>query len=250
MGYKNYIFDLYGTLVDIESDEHSLKLWKKLAGLYACYGAVYKPKELRKAFVRMDKEEREKISARTGTKYPESRLEIVFWRLLLEAPEGEHTNARQKGTGRRSPGRSTWSEFMANAFRVLSRTKLELYPGTIETLQKLRENGCRVFLLSNCQAIFTRPEIEILGLTPCFDKMYLSSDFGMMKPDPAFLETLIQEEGLLKEETVMVGNELRSDIAIAHSCGVDGILLSPGTPKKERKGNAIYSISDLLTTNL
>ena len=27
--YKNYLFDLYGTLVDIKTDEQSKKLWKK-----------------------------------------------------------------------------------------------------------------------------------------------------------------------------------------------------------------------------
>ena len=56
-----------------------------------------------------------------------------------------------------------------------------------------------------------------------------------MKPDPDFLETLIREEGLAKAETVMVGNEERSDMQIAASCGVDGLLLVPGLPKKERK---------------
>jgi len=228
MLYKNYIFDLYGTLVDIETDEYGLPLWKKLAKLYACYGAVYKPKELRKAFIRLDREERDKIRERTGTPYPENRLEIVFYRLLKEAPEGR---VRLPG----KEGKAAWAEFMANSFRVLSRKKMELFPGTIKKLNELREAGCKVFLLSNCQAVFTRPEIAQLGLEPCFDRMYLSSDFGMMKPDPDFLETLIQEEGLAKAETVMVGNEERNDMQIAASCGVDGLLLVPGLPKKERK---------------
>ena len=33
MKYKNYIFDLYGTLADIETDEQEMKLWKKMAKL-------------------------------------------------------------------------------------------------------------------------------------------------------------------------------------------------------------------------
>ena len=29
MKYKNYIFDLYGTLIDINTNEWSAQLWKK-----------------------------------------------------------------------------------------------------------------------------------------------------------------------------------------------------------------------------
>lgn len=40
--YKNYIFDFYGTLVDILTDEKDPALWDKLAQLYQAYGAYYK----------------------------------------------------------------------------------------------------------------------------------------------------------------------------------------------------------------
>ena len=40
--YKNYIFDYYGTLVDILTDEKDPMLWDKLAQLYQAYGAAYK----------------------------------------------------------------------------------------------------------------------------------------------------------------------------------------------------------------
>ena len=39
MKYKNYIFDLYGTLIDINTNEWSAQLWKKMAILYGYYGA-------------------------------------------------------------------------------------------------------------------------------------------------------------------------------------------------------------------
>ena len=41
--YKNYIFDLYGTLVDIHTDEEQELLWEKLALFYGYYDAVYEP---------------------------------------------------------------------------------------------------------------------------------------------------------------------------------------------------------------
>ena len=60
--YKNYIFDLYGTLVDIHTDEESPLLWEKMADFYSVYGADYEPGELRKAYLRMVEEE-EKAAA-------------------------------------------------------------------------------------------------------------------------------------------------------------------------------------------
>lgn len=41
--YKNYIFDLYGTLVDIHTDGEQELLWEKLALFYGYYDAVYEP---------------------------------------------------------------------------------------------------------------------------------------------------------------------------------------------------------------
>ena len=37
--YQNYLFDLYGTLVDIHTDEDSPAAWEALARFYGYYGA-------------------------------------------------------------------------------------------------------------------------------------------------------------------------------------------------------------------
>ena len=45
--YDNYIFDLYGTLVDIHTEENDPLVWKKLALLYGYYDADYSSEELK-----------------------------------------------------------------------------------------------------------------------------------------------------------------------------------------------------------
>ena len=42
--------------------------------------------------------------------------------------------------------------------------KMSLFPGVPEMLQRLKDAGKKVFLLSNAQALFTAPEISLLGL--------------------------------------------------------------------------------------
>ena len=41
LNYENYIFDLYGTLIDIHTEEGEKKLWKALAKHYRKHGAFY-----------------------------------------------------------------------------------------------------------------------------------------------------------------------------------------------------------------
>ena len=43
--YDNYIFDLYGTLVDIHTEENDPLVWKKLALFYGYYDADYSSEE-------------------------------------------------------------------------------------------------------------------------------------------------------------------------------------------------------------
>ena len=249
MKYDNYIFDLYGTLADIKTDEYDMDFWKEMAGLYSAYGAVYKPKKLRKVFFEMDREERALLKERIGCEYPEIKLEKVFLRLLKEYPQiaasdKDEKKAEKAGVAVKNSGakvrlpenEAVWAEFIANAFRVLSREYLRLYPGTLETLDKLRAAGKKVYMLSNAQAIFTRPEIKLLELDEHMDKIYISSDYGVMKPDPMFIKALIETEGLDIRKSVMIGNEVRSDMKVAYSVGMDSILLNTGRlSKKEIK---------------
>lgn len=98
--------------------------------------------------------------------------------------------------------------------------KMSLFPGVPEMLQRLKDAGKKVFLLSNAQALFTAPEISLLGLTKYFDGILLSSDAGVKKPDPAFFEMLLKQYHLNPSECLMTGND---DIADCHGAASAGI---------------------------
>ena len=59
--YQNYIFDLYGTLVDIRTDEWQAQLWKKMQLLYNYHGADYSYQEIKRAYVRRQEREKKKV---------------------------------------------------------------------------------------------------------------------------------------------------------------------------------------------
>ena len=72
--YENYIFDLYGTLIDIHTEEDELKLWEALAEFYGKQGASYEAQEIWDDYVAFVGEELKKSE--------EIQVEIVFKKLF------------------------------------------------------------------------------------------------------------------------------------------------------------------------
>lgn len=220
--YTHYIFDLYGTLIDIHTDETADGLWRWLAGWYAVYGADWSPKKLYRQYRRLCAEEEALLKRETGVAIPEIKLEKVFLRLYAEAERRHPAGLAPKGAAETA----AWADMTANAFRVRSREYMRLFPGVPELLDGLRQKGKRVFLLSNAQAVFTRPEIEQCGLSEAFDDLWISSDHGLKKPEPAFLSALMAAHGMDPEDVVMIGNDWHDDMGIAAANRVAGVVVN------------------------
>lgn len=239
--YDNYIFDLYGTLLDIETDEQQMDLWNFMAQIYNCYGCEWRGEDLNQAYQQMVREEEDLLRKNTGYRYPEIRLERVFARLLFEGTV--HHSSEALIAGKKTDQlredyadlkeavlevimRSDWMFLLANQFRIYSRKRLGVYSNTITVLDRLRAAGKKIYLLSNAQRMFTLPELETTGIVHYFDAIYISSDAGVKKPQPEYMKKLLKEQGIRPEDSVMVGNEMQSDIAVALSCGVDSIYVN------------------------
>jgi putative hydrolase of the HAD superfamily len=114
----------------------------------------------------------------------------------------------------------------AGVFRTLSRKKLKLYPDTLPVLKALRRAGKKIYLLSNAQTLFTVPEMEMCGVYGYFDDIFISSDYGIKKPQKEFMERLLDEYQISPKDALMIGNEIRSDCAVAAECGVPSVFLN------------------------
>lgn len=228
--YDAYIFDFYGTLVDIRTNETKPYLWKKMSEIYASFGAVYTPGELKKAFRQLEAEEIKRKQEENGLDLAEPDLRKVFQELF----HGKNVDCDE--------GRA---QFMGITFRALSRQKLQVYEGVKETLGELRKRGKKLYLLSNAQTDFTRPELQMMGLTAYFDGIFISSEEGVKKPSPEFFKKLLARYQLLPENCLMTGNDETSDIAGARSLGMDCLLIQTETsPKLTKKSQATYAVLD------
>ncbi len=224
--YLNCIFDLYGTLADIRTDERSQKLWRLAALYYSEHGAGYQPTELKKAYLRLCKCAQE----READPLFEIELREVFSSLYFEKgiiPDGRLVAET------------------AVFFRLSSLKKLKLYPWVKPVFKALRESGCGIYLLSNAQACFTEPELRALGIENDFDDTLLSSDAGVRKPSPAIMRRLLEENGLEAGSCVMVGNDRRADIALANAFGMDSVYIKTETSVEEEPlERASYELLD------
>ena len=233
--YETFVFDLYGTLVDIRTNEVKPSLWRKMSEMYSSFGAHYSPMELKKNYLLLCGQASEQVQAEGMRNYGEKflgepDLTTVFQDLF-----------RQKGI---SCSREKAAIF-AGFFRVLSREKLKLYEGVKETLEKLRGAGKRVCLLSNAQSDFTRPEIELLGLTDCFEGILISSEEGCRKPSPVFYQRLIKRYGLSPENCLMIGNDVNTDIRGAKAAGMGTLYIHTETsPQLTGEPEADYAVMD------
>ena len=68
---KNYIFDLYGTLVDIRTDEWSEHIWDKIALYFSAHGAEYKGVDLKESYFAAIQEEQQKQVKKLKKTYPD-----------------------------------------------------------------------------------------------------------------------------------------------------------------------------------
>ena len=228
--YSAYLFDLYGTLVDIHTDENKPGFWKKIADWYRSHGAAWDAEGLRAEYLRL-------CAARTAElqwQYPDAAVEIdllpVFRALYTEK------NVRP---GDALPADSAW------AFRRASTTHLRAYVGAAELLDALRAAGGRVILLSNAQGCFTRPELELLGLAERFDRIYISSEIGFQKPDPRFFGAPLWELGLDPSDCLMIGNDPLCDLGGARRAGMDAVYIRSALSPRQTPppGSAVLSLS-------
>ena len=226
MEYKNYIFDLYATLVDIHTDQEPFDFWWRVAAIMDAYGSRYEPLEMKTRYRQLIQDREERLARELGTSFPEIELGDVFKEMLLSPPAFRNDGIWGDPRKWSEEELARWCSAFAWSFRVTSRIKFRLYPDTIALLEGLKRGGKHVYLLSNAQSLFTRPELEELGLAQYFEDVFISSEYRMKKPEPRFMRELLVKHGLDPAESVMIGNEMRSDIAMAARCGVNAILVN------------------------
>ncbi|GAB2801318.1 HAD family phosphatase [Rhabdobacter roseus] len=119
-----------------------------------------------------------------------------------------------------------WDE--ATIDKAWNALLLDLPPERVELIQRLGQSY-RLFLLSNTSSIHVAEVNRILqqvagvpSLTELFETVFLSYEMGLMKPDLAIYQRVLEQAGLVAEETLFLDDNL-DNIRAAASLGIQTI---------------------------
>jgi len=218
MAIKGILFDLYGTLIDIETDESLEEIYRGIAH-YLIYQGVYVHRwEVRDRYYRIMKQQKELC----GEECPEIDVEAI-WNAFL----------RQEGV-KAAPARQRLALTLAHIYRGISRKRLQLYPGVKEVLDSLRPNY-RMGLVSDAQPCYALPEMKAMGLDGYFDPVIISAHYGFRKPDRRLNEMALDTMKLTPTEVISVGNDMYRDIYGAARLGIKTIFVDSNQGDKHHE---------------
>lgn len=212
--YEVVFFDLYGTLIDIRTDEQSEAAWQALYDCVHELGAQYGSlDEMRERFDQLEAREMVHQANRAIVRDGWGEFDILpVYRSLLMNRDDE---AERRLALPQAAEKAAW------AFHQASTSMIRLYPGALDMIERLQDAGVVVVLLSNAQACYTRPELEMTGLASVLDDVIISSEEKMRKPSRELYMLALDREFVTAKHALMVGNDERNDIIGANSAGLD-----------------------------
>jgi HAD superfamily phosphatase (TIGR01668 family) len=106
-----------------------------------------------------------------------------------------------------------------------SHTKKEPSKESVAFIDKLRKNGIDLIIVSNNYHHRVEPYANALGV-----KMTSMN----MKPLPFKIKKLLNEKGLKKEEVILIGDQLLTDVLAGNRAGIKTILVDPLTKEDQK----------------
>jgi len=114
------------------------------------------------------------------------------------------------------------------------------YPEAEKVLSELKKKYTLI-LISNTDNFSVEPVLQKFDFSKYFDKILLSYEQGSLKTEGRMLESALSEMGIPKDEVVVVGDSMESDIMPAERAGMKAVLVD----RKERRTEISLRIKNL-----
>ena len=214
-------FDLYGTLIDIRTDEEDPGVYATLSQYLAYLRVNISPADLEQQYRSRLRASR----AHSTERYPEVDVHQVFSDLAstYSPPIAAHPERLANGRPMDPPSVAL---AIAVLFRTLTRRSFGVFPGVHEVLEKLRAKY-QLGLISDAQWVFADPEIDMADLARFFPVRILSSRVGVRKPDTRIFAEALGAAGVGPEDAVYVGDNPERDLVGARAAGMRCVLFGP-----------------------
>jgi len=116
------------------------------------------------------------------------------------------------------------------------------FPEVKEVLEDLKKDY-KLILLSNSDCFSIEPLLEKYDMDKYFDAKFFSYETGLLKSNKEIFDKIRKKLGIKKEEMIIVGDSLESDIKSAENANIKAILVD----RKQRMEykNKISSLKEL-----
>lgn len=115
---------------------------------------------------------------------------------------------------------------LAEMFIEERKRHIYLYEETIDVLEALKDKY-KLLLLTNGSPDLQRTKLSLSPeLEPYLDDIVISGDYGSGKPDPGIFEYILKKNNLKKEEAIMVGDNILTDILGASKIGLNSVWIN------------------------
>ena len=125
---------------------------------------------------------------------------------------------------------------MSDRFLDFCASKPGVVDGAHELMEYLRRRGYRMHMTSNGFHEVQYKKLKACGLRPYFDTIILSEDAGANKPSSAFFDYALRQSGAERQTTLMIGDNLQTDILGALNAGIDALLFNRWSIDAGEKG--------------
>lgn len=224
--YKNYVFDLYGTLIDAEKNWDHDYLWEKMSQLYCFYGACYDPDEFKDKFEKYLGKMQETDK---DTNQLDIDIEDIFFQLFKKK------NVKPKNKLVREASR---------VFLLLITEKLEIKPYIKNLIEQLKEQDKNIYIFADGQATFAKNELRAVGIYTYFDAIVMSSNTRVKKITEKAFESFIESQGLKDKKTLIIGKKYDENIKGASALGIDSVHIVEKDQEPIKDSKATYTIKE------
>ena len=135
------------------------------------------------------------------------------------------TGIAAEAMSRLGAGDTELARSIAHLYRDIRESGRALFPGALETLERVRRLGIKMALLTNGDAIGQRAKITQFDLARHFDYICVEGEFGCGKPDARVYRSALTALSAEPGNTWMVGDNLEWDVAAPMRLGLTGIWL-------------------------
>jgi len=153
-------------------------------------------------------------------------------------------------SGRSAPPREL-CDALADRFNEIQDAELRMFPGSHETLDRLKELGVKLALVTNGAAEPQRKKVVRFALEHRFDHIQIEGEHGFGKPEEQAYRHALHSLGVSARDTWMVGDNLEWEVVAPQRLGIYaiwydgyGVGLPPGSPI--RPDRIIRSLPELL----